>query len=62
MKKDWKYSEKEQSTGLMLLACCSQVVILYVHHLNLTEKVIVDDLWRFIVEMSQITPLYLIQG
>ena len=38
VKIDWKYSGKQLSTGLILHACCSQVVILYVHHLNLAEK------------------------
>ena len=56
MKKDWKHSEKEKSTGLMLLACCSQVIILYVHHLNLAGKFFVGDIWRFKVELSRITP------
>ena len=58
MKKDGKQSKKEHSTG-MLLACYSQVIILYVHHLNLAEKFFVGDIWRVKVEMSRITPPYL---
>ena len=55
MKKDWKDSEKEQSTGLMLLACCSHIIILY--HLNLAGKFFVGDIWRFKVELPRPTLL-----
>ena len=34
VKKGWKYSGKERSTGLMLCVCCSQVVVLHVHSFN----------------------------
>ena len=33
-----KHSGTERSTGLMLCACCSQVVILYLHQHKLAEN------------------------
>ena len=43
LEKCWKHSGTERSTGLMLCACCSQVVILYLHQHKLAEKLSVVD-------------------
>ena len=46
---------KEQSTDLMLHACCSQVDKVYIQQHELADKLFVVHVWSLVVEVARIT-------